>query len=293
MRVNLTGSLAYSLMSYRRKNSVRRQLALLTAGLIFAFRALAAPEAELWERWTAHDAESTMVIDHEVWDGLLKKYIRPTAKGLNRFRYGAVTAADLWVLADYLAALQAERISGHNRSEQRAYWINLYNAATIKSVLEHYPVESIRDINLGGGFFTTGPWSEPFLKVEGESLSLDDIEHRILRPIWKNALIHYSVNCASVGCPNLARTAYTGGNAVRLAQANARAYVNSPRGAWFDEGDLYVSSIYAWFETDFGDSDAGVIAHLEQYAEPSLSKRLASVEEIGDDGYNWSLNDAR
>jgi len=280
-------------MSNRRKDSVPRQLALLAAGLIFAFRALAAPEAELWDRWTAHDAESTAVIDHKVWDGLLKKYIRPAAMGLNRFAYGAVAAADLWALADYLAALQAERISSHNRSEQRAYWINLYNAATIKTVLEHYPVESIRDIDLGGGFFSSGPWSEPFLKVEGEKLSLDDIEHRILRPIWKDTLIHYSVNCASVGCPNLARTAYTGGNFEKLAQGNARAYVNSPRGARLEQGEIYVSSIYEWFKTDFGGSDAGVIAHLKQYAGPALAKQLAGVNEIGGDDYDWSLNDAR
>ena len=279
-------------MSDRQKHGVPRQLALLAAGLIFTFRALAAPQADLWERWTAHDAASTAVIDHTVWDGLLKKYIRPAAMSLNRFGYGAVKPADLRALADYLAALQAKRISGHNRREQRAYWINLYNAATIKTVLEHYPVESIRGIDLGGGFFTSGPWSEPFLKVEGEALSLDDIEHRILRPIWKDPLIHYSVNCASVGCPNLVRTAYTGRNFETLAQANARAYVNSPRGARVEEGELYVSSIYEWFKADFGGSDAGVIAHLKQYAEPPLRKQFAEVEEISGDEYDWTLNDA-
>ena len=270
-----------------------RQLVLLAVGLTFAVTASAAPEAELWERWTAHDEKSTAVIDHAVWDKLLKKYIRSAALGLNRFSYGAVTAKDLWDLSGYLAALQAVKISGYNRDEQRAYWINLYNAATIKTVLEHYPVESIRDIDLGGGFFTSGPWSEPFLKVEGEAVSLDDIEHRMLRPIWKDPLIHYSVNCASVGCPNLVRDAYTGENAQRLAEANASAYVNSPRGARMEEGELYVSSIYEWFKSDFGGSDAGVIAHLKRYAGPELRKQLAGVDHSSGDDYDWTLNDAK
>jgi hypothetical protein len=270
-----------------------RQLIALIACLLVATGALAAPKAELWQRWATHRPESTMTVDHAAWDALLKEHLVSAESGLDRFRYGSMNASDRAALADYLAALQAIRISEFNRAEQRAYWINLYNAATVKIVLDHYPVRSIREIKLGGGIFADGPWSRKWLKVEEEMLSLDDIEHRILRPIWKDPRIHYAVNCASVGCPNLSRTAYRGGNFDDLAEASARAYVNSPRGVRVDGGRLHVSSIYAWFKADFGGTDAGVIAHLTRYAEPALAAGLATVARIDGDSYDWSLNDAR
>jgi hypothetical protein len=270
-----------------------RQLIALIAFLLVSIGALAAPKAELWQRWVAHRPESSTTVDHTAWDVLLKAHLVSAENGLDRFRYGSMNASDRAVLADYLAALQAIRISEFNRAEQRAYWINLYNAATVKVVLDHYPVRSIREIRLGGGFLDDGPWSRKWLKVEGEALSLDDIEHRILRPIWKDPRIHYAVNCASVGCPNLSRTAYRAGNFDNLAEAGARAYVNSPRGVRVENGRLHVSSIYEWFKADFGGSDGGVIAHLKQYAEPALGARLETIARIDGDAYDWSLNDAR
>ena len=96
---------------------------------------------------------------------------------------------------------------------------------------------------------------------QGAEVSLNDIEHRILRPIWKDARIHYAVNCAAVGCPNLRRTAFTGDNAESLLELAARDYVNNPRGARFDDGGgLVVSSLYSWYREDFGGSVAGVLA---------------------------------
>jgi hypothetical protein len=124
-------------------------------------------------------------------------------------------------------------------------------------------------------------------------VSLDDIEHRILRPIWKDPRTHYSVNCASLGCPNLPAQAFTSSNLEQLLDDGARAYVNHPRGARVENGRLTVSSIYVWFAPDFGSGDAGVIAHLKQYAEPALKKKLGSVDRIADDEYDWALNDAR
>ena len=275
------------------QSNMPRQFILFMACLLFSFGAPAAPEAELWERWTAHQPGSAATIDHTAWAALLNKYLARAESGLNRFRYGAVSTADKMALADYLDALQAIRIGEYNRAEQRAYWINLYNAATLRVVLDRYPVTSIREIKLGGGLFSGGPWGKKFLRVEGEDVSLDDIEHRILRPIWKDPRIHYAVNCASVGCPNLSATAYSAGNFDGLAEAGARAYVNSPRGVRAENGMLKVSSIYTWFKADFGGSDAGVIAHLRRYAEPALAARLESITRIDGDSYDWSLNDAR
>ena len=274
------------------QSNMLRQLLLFVASLLFSFGASAAPAAEPWDRWTAHQSASAATIDHAAWDALLKKYLVPAEQGLNRFRYGGVSPADKKALADYLDRLQALRIDAYNRAEQRAYWINLYNALTVKVVLDRYPVTSIREIKLGG-VFSGGPWGKKLLRVEDEDLSLDDIEHRILRPLWKDPRMHYAVHCASVGCPNLSTTAYSAVNFDELAEAGARAYVNSSRGARIENGALEISSIYSWFKVDFGGSDAGVIAHLRRYAEPALAARLESITRIGGDSYDWSLNDAR
>lgn len=254
---------------------------------------LAAPKADLWDRWTRHDETSIDRIEHAVWDALLKRFIvvdEPIR--LHRFAYARVKPADRAVLDAYIDQLQSIAISRYRRTEQRAFWINLYNAATIQVILDHYPVESITRIDISPGLFSNGPWGKKLLTVEGEAISLDDIEHRILRPIWKDPLIHYSVNCASVGCPNLALSAFTAENHTALVEENARAYINSPRGAVVEKGKLRASSIYVWFKTDFGGTDRAVIKHLLKYAEPKLADQLKGVGKISKDDYDWSLNDA-
>jgi hypothetical protein len=253
----------------------------------------AAPQADLWERWTAHDAASTESIDHGAWDHFVKAYVSPSPDGINRIDYTGVTESDRRALQAYIAELPAASIGRFSRDEQLAYWINLYNALTVSVVLDHYPVESIRDIDISPGFFSDGPWDKKLIEVEGEALSLNDIEHRILRPIWKDPRIHYAVNCASIGCPNLQTTAFTGGNANTLLGRGARQYVNHPRGAQITDGELIASSIYVWYREDFGGSDEGVIRHLQKFAMPKLRSALATVEDIADDRYDWSLNDAR
>ena len=253
--------------------------------------ATAAPEAELWERWTAHDPQSTASIDHRVWDNFLRKNLRTSPDDINRISYGAVSRAAAHKLANYIAELSAVPISRHNRQEQLAYWINFYNALTVKIVLDHYPVESIMDIGISPGLFSVGPWGKKLVEVEGEMLSLDDIEHRILRPIWRDARVHYAVNCASYGCPDLSGQAFTSDSVHKMLDVAAREYINSDRGVLIEDGDLYVSNIYEWFKDDFGGSDAGVIAHLREFAEPGLVAKLADKSKIRDGFYDWALND--
>ena len=252
--------------------------------------AAAAPEAKLWERWTAHDPASTLEVDHSAWDRFLKAYVVPGEDGVNRVDYAGVTAADRDALEFYFSMLSGTMVDKLNRTEQRAFWINLYNLLTVRVILEHYPVKSIRDIDISPGFFADGPWGKPLATVEGEEISLDDIEHRILRPIWQDPRIHYAVNCASVGCPNLMGEAFTAANSVALLERAAIAYVNHPRGARVDGGELVISSIYEWFKADFGGTDAGVIDHLTGFAEPALRAQLEAVTEIDDDEYDWSIN---
>jgi hypothetical protein len=268
-----------------------RWLAVL-AVLLTAPAAWAAPKAELWDRWLKHDAASTATVDHQAWQAFLIAYVKPGSDSVNRVAYGDVTPADRVRLGAYLNILQTTAVSGLNRAEQRAYWINLYNALTVSVILKHYPVESIRDIDISPGFFADGPWGAKLLRIEGEEVSLDDIEHRVLRPIWRDPRLHYAVNCASIGCPNLARKAYTAANSETLLDQAARAYINHPRGVSVTGAGLDVSSIYVWFEADFGGSDQGVIQHLRQFADPALQAKLKDIKRIDDDHYDWSLNDA-
>jgi hypothetical protein len=254
-----------------------------------SFEALFAPKAEIWPRWTAHDPAATARIDHALWDRLTQTYVQRHPSGVNRFAYDRVTAADRQALSDYLAALAATPISRHARHEQFAYWVNLYNALTVKVVLDRYPVASIRDIDISPGWFADGPWAAKLVTVEGESISLNDIEHRILRPIWRDPRIHYAVNCASIGCPNLMPRAFSAASMEAMLERAAREFVNHPRGARVEAGRLTVSSIYVWFGDDFGGAN-GVIAHLRRYAEGDLARDLAAAGGIDRHGYDWALN---
>lgn len=250
------------------------------------------PSAKLWERWTAHDPRAVTSVNHKAWDYLLNKYVSADADGLNRFDYRAVTASDRKLLVDQIDYLESVPISRYNRNEQFAFWANMYNAVTVRTILENYPVESIRDIN--DGFLSPGPWNRKLTRVEGVELSLNDIENRILRPIWKDPRVHYAVNCASVGCPNLQKKAFTANGLDRTLDSAASEYINSPRGVRVrDDGTLVVSSIYIWFEGDFGDGKGDVLTHLRRYAGPTLKPRLTGTSVLRRYDYDWSLNEKR
>lgn len=270
----------------------RSFLALAAAAALASSPARAAPKAQLWSRWEAHDPASRLAVDHGIWAALLRAYVSTAADGINRFAYGAVSGEDRQRLTAYLRALGDTPVSTLARPEQLAYWINLYNALTVQCVLEHYPVRSIRDIDISPGLFASGPWGAKLVRVEGEDLSLDDIEHRILRPIWKDPRIHYAVNCASLGCPNLEPEPFSAAAMDRMLDAAALAYVNHPRGVSLTGRRLVVSSIYVWFKADFGDSDAGVLRHLKAYASPDLAMELDKRHRIDGHDYDWALNDA-
>ena len=194
------------------------------------------------------------------------------------------------MLKNYLDKLQSVPVSSYNRAEQRAYWINVYNALTVDVVLSHYPVASIRDIGISSGLFSRGPWDAKLLVIEGEKLSLNDIEHRILRPIWKDPRLHYAVNCASLGCPNLQPEAYTAENAEALLEKGAREYINHLRGVAIKNGKLTVSSIYEWFKDDFGSSREALLQHWLKYADKGLADALKGYSGGLNHAYDWSLN---
>lgn len=272
--------------------AVRCTIAAAALALCAPVLALAAPAAEPWPKWEVHNEASATTIDHGVWDGFLKKYAHPSSDGIVRVAYGQVTPQDKQALAQDLVRMGALPISSYNRLEQRAYWIDLYNEITVKFVLDHYPIPSIKDTAGLMKLFSATPWSRKLIAVEGEELSLDDIEHRILRPGWRDPRIHYALNCASIGCPNLQPMAYTAANTDALLEQGARSYVNHPRGVAVENGELKVSSIYVWYKADFGGTDAGVISHIKRYAEPGLVAALGAIDHIARHDYDWSLNEA-
>lgn len=267
-------------------------LSLPLAG-IASFEALFAPKSELWPRWQAHDPAATDTIDHAAWGEVLGTYLHVGGDGINRFDYANVTTADQQLLDGYIEHLAETPIDAYGRDEQLAYWINLYNALTVSVILDHYPVDGIRDIDISPGLFADGPWDKALVTVEGEALTLNDIEHRIIRPIWNDPRIHYAVNCAALGCPNLQATPFTGANVDAQMDAAARDYINAPRGVRRGDRGLIVSSIYAWFEEDFGSGDADIIAHMRPYADSELLATLEDFDRISGYDYDWSLNEYR
>lgn len=252
-----------------------------------------APAGELDEAFSINNPNATMTVDNSAWDRILAAYVVASSDGINRFAYGRVSATDKQALKAYLAQLQGMKVTALRSEEQRAFWINLYNALTIDVVLDHYPVKTIKDIAIGPGFFVSGPWGKPLVAVEGRKLSLDNIEHDILRKVWKDPRVHYAVNCASISCPNLMAKAFTGAALDKMLNQGAHDYVNHPRGAKVKDGRLRLSQIYSWYRKDFGVSDADLLRHLSTYAEPALKKQLAGIETITGYDYDWSLNEAK
>jgi hypothetical protein len=267
-------------------------LIVLLLGFFFVSQASGAPAAKLWARWQAHDPESLMVVDHVYWDLIVMRYVDARhPSGINRFHYANVMEKDKHALKNYLKEMEKVQVTRLNRAEQKAYWINLYNALTINVILDYYPVDSIKDIDISPGIFKDGPWDAKLLKIEGQEVSLNDIEHRILRPIWRDNRVHYAVNCASLGCPNLQPQAYTADNLETFLEKAAREFVNHPRGVKFSRNGIQVSSIYFWFQEDFDDSETGVIEHLKKYLTDDKVKQLGKISKRMSHQYDWSLNE--
>ncbi len=238
--------------------------------------------------------------ENRVFDELIARYLVQGNDGINRIDYAGwkANAADRSKLAGYVAALAGQSPSAMRRNEAFAYWTNLYNSATLKVVIDHYPVKSIREIKSVTSIFDVkgyiGPWRTTVATVESRPVSLDEIEHTIMRPTFRDPRVHYCVNCASIGCPNLAPRAWRPETLEKDLDAAARAYVNHPRGVQVGaDGSLRLSSIYKWYPEDFGGTSAGVIAHLRRYAGPELLARLPADARSFDDDYDWSINETR
>jgi len=254
------------------------------------FLATAPALAQEVRQVSASETTAELPERHAAWTAILAEYVRPGADGLNRFDYGALKAseADRAALTQYLASFADMDFDALTRDEAFAAWANLYNALTIDHMIGRYPVKSIRS-----GYFI-GPWNEVTIVADGREVSLDDIEHKILRVEWDDPRVHYAVNCASIGCPNLQTRAWEAATLDADLDRAAREFINDPRGVTVRErGGLKVSRIYKWFEEDFGGNEAGVIDHLLQYADDGLAQQIRANADIKRHAYDWDLNDVQ
>lgn len=249
-------------------------------------------EAELTPTAQAEIADTAVQIAasediNAVYGDFLSDYITET-DGINFVAYGDVTEEDHQALKAYIAALESTGVEGLSEDEAMAFWFNLYNAATIDVILDNYPLNSIRSL----GPLNSGPWDKKILDVAGVGeMSLNDVEHGTLRATWEEPRIHYAVNCASFGCPNLMDRPWEAETLEADLTAAAEAYVNHPRGVRVENGEVTASKIYNWYKVDFGDSEAGILEHARQYAKGDLAEALADATSINSFEYNWDLNE--
>jgi len=251
----------------------------------------AAPQAVVQPVKTAQVAAPLVNSPAANYEAILQRRISRGSGGLNLFDYAGAKAAGegraIKAYTDYLAAQNPDTFS---QNDQIAYWANLYNALTVNLILDNYPVKSIRKIKAGA--LSNGPWKRDEVTVNGKVLSLNDIEHEILRKRYPNpAMVHYMVNCASIGCPNLPSKLWVGATLDADRTAAAREFINSPRGVEIKGKGLKASSIYNWFKEDFGGSKSATLNHFRQFAGPELRAALDAGAKINGYGYNWDLNE--
>ncbi|KTD64293.1 DUF547 domain-containing protein [Legionella spiritensis] len=269
---------------------IKKIACILGGFLLFISTSFSAPQKNIWSFWNISNKNSFDTISHQTYQEFLNRYLFKGANGVNQVRYSKVTTKDRQALNQYIQKLTSLPIRSFNKQEQLAYWINLYNALTIQLILKHWPVESITRINISPGFFSFGPWDAPLATIEGQKITLNDIEHRILRPIWNTPLLHYTLNCASMSCPQLQAQVFTAKNSQELMRNAAREYVNSPYGVQVESNHLRLSKIYQWYQKDFGVNESQVLKHIAGFAKPELKKQLLNKQQSIAYYYNWNIN---
>ncbi len=224
------------------------------------------------EQPKAQPAEAKDPPSHDAWDKLLQQYV--TADG--KVNYGGLKK-DKAKLEAYLKTLEENPPQdGWSRGEKMAFWINAYNAATIKLIVDNYPVSSITKLEGGK------PWDVKRVKIGGKAYSLDAIENDILRPQFKDPRIHFAVNCAAQSCPPLLNRAWTAANLESNFEKQAKAFINNSRFNKISAKSVQVSKIFEWYGSDFGN----LVTYLNKYATTKINAgaKVAFLE------YDWALN---
>jgi len=198
-------------------------------------------------------------------------------------------------LMEYLESTRAisqEEFDGWSEDEQKAFLINVYNAETLKLIIEHYPVKSIRNI----GWFTLGPWNKKIIPLLGEKVSLNHIEHTLLRRKYEDPNIHFALVCASLGCPSLKKEPFTGPNLDKQLEEQRQIFLSDKTKNFINQKNkiIHLSPIFKWFGRDFIRESGSVVNFMKEYfpKEQVLDANLESFE-IEYTDYDWSLNDVK
>lgn len=216
-----------------------------------------------------------LVLDHSTWNDLLKKFVDDDGN----VNYSGFKK-DIAGLEAYLALLsQNAPLPSWSKNEKLAFYINLYNAATVKLIVDNYPTKSIKDI--------PNRWKKEWISVNGDITSLNDIEHKVLRKI-NEPRIHFAINCASYSCPKLLNTAFTQQNMERLLSKATIDFVNDKKRNRFEDGTAQLSKIFKWYKNDFT-GETSLLEYINRYLD-NPTRKDAKVEYLD---YDWSLNEAK
>jgi hypothetical protein len=221
-------------------------------------------------------------VTHEIWDGLVKKYASTDGK----VNYAGFIQ-DSVLFNSYLKLLKNNHPNDKNWSEkeQLSYWINAYNAFTVKLIVDNYPLKSIKDIKKGLPFINS-VWDIKFIKIEGATYDLNNIEHSILRKKFDEPRIHFAINCASVSCPDLRNEAFTADQLENQLTEQAKLFLNNPVKNKITADKIELSSIFSWFKKDFTKHDS-LIDFLNHYAPVKINQN-AAIDYLD---YDWKLNE--
>lgn len=218
-------------------------------------------------------ASNAKPIDHKMWNDLLQKHV--SSKGNVNYKGFKKDQAALQAYLDLLSKNIPEK--SWSKNAVLAYWINTYNAYTVKLILDNYPTKSIKKID--------SPWDKAFFTLEGKKYSLGEIEHSILRKM-DEPRIHFAINCASFSCPNLSNEAYTEKNVQSQLEAAAKSFINDKTKNSISINAIEISSIFDWFSGDFKKSSS-LIEFLNKFSTIQINaKAKVSYKE-----YNWNLNE--
>ena len=221
-------------------------------------------------------------VQHGEWDVLVKKHV--SKNGMVDYQGFLKDKKQLQVYLDKLSANKPT--SKWSKNEKMAFWINAYNAFTVKLILDHYPINSIKDIKKGIPFVNS-VWDITFIPMGKEKIDLNYIEHSILRKEFKDPRIHAAINCASFSCPLLRKEAYYASRLDEQLNDAMRRFVNDSQRNQLDKSNIKISKIFSWFAGDFKLNGSSVVDYLNKYAK----KRVQPNAKIDFLEYQWELND--
>ena len=244
-------------------------------------------------QWAANERVTIDQIDHRSWDALLQKHV--DAQGMVNYSAWKASPGDLQSLDAYLASLsRAVPSLQASRAGQLAFWINAYNAVTVRGILREYPTSSIRDHT--AKVFGYNIWDDLLLVVGDQKISLNDMEHKILRKM-DEPRIHFAIVCASIGCPTLSSRAFMPQTIDGQLTSNAQCFFADPEKFQYDDqaGRIRVSPILKWFAEDFGANAVAQMAAIAPYLPDTAAQQLArsGQAQVSYLDYDWDLNDQR